>query len=306
MIPDSVVGRIVLITYNSATHLPGLLRDLEPLARSGEYSVTVVDNGSQDGTLAVLRAVDWVRLIQAPENPGYAGAINRARADGPAGVPTLILNPDVRIPSAAVRALFTALERPGVGIAAPTIEDPDGTTHPSLRREPSLLTAVGDAVLGSRVRRRPGRFSELIRNTADYPQIDEVAWATGAVLAVSADCDRAVGDWDSGRFFLYSEETDYCRRARACGFSVVHVPDAVAMHVGAGSGDSAPLQALQAVNRVRYYRKHHPRPAAWAFRVVVALHALARLRRPGQRRALGVLCGVWSAATLPGGRPGAL
>ena len=296
----------MLITYNSAAHLPDLLADLEPLARSGDFRVTAVDNGSQDGTLAVLRTVDWVRLVQAPENPGYAGGINRARVDGPVGVPLVILNPDLRIDADAVRALIAALDRPGIGITVPTIQDPDGTVYPSLRREPSLLRAVGDALLGSRLGRRPGRFSEMIRNTGAYPRIDRVAWATGAVLAISADCDRQVGAWDAGRFFLYSEETDYCRRARDRGFAVVHVPEAVAVHIGAGSGDSVPLQALQAVNRVRYYRKHHRRPAAALYRAVVMLHALARLGQPGQRRALGVLSGVRSARTLPGGRPGAL
>lgn len=305
-VAGAAAGHVIVVTYNSAAHLPDLLADLAGWVAADEIVVTVVDNGSQDDTLDLLRACDWLRLVRAPENPGYAGGINRARAAGPTGVPVLVLNPDLRLAAADGRALLARVQRPEAGIAVPAIRQPDGTTYPSLRREPSLSRAIGDAVLGARFGRRWGRFSEMIHQTQEYPGITGVDWATGAALAISANCDAQVGDWDADRFFLYSEETDYCRRARDLGFDVRHVPEVVAVHAGGGSGQSPALEALLAVNRVRYYRKHHRRTAGWLFRAVVALHALARFNQPGQRRALAVLCGLRAAESLPGGRRGGL
>jgi GT2 family glycosyltransferase len=134
-----------------------------------------------------------------------------------------------------------------------------------------------------------------------YERQGPVDWATGAAILISAEADAAVGDWDSGRFFLYSEETDYCRRLREAGHQIRYVPDAVVSHKGGGSGTGADLVALNEVNRVRYYRKYHGRLATAAFRAVVALSEVLRAYRPANRRALRAVLSRRSGALLPGG-----
>jgi GT2 family glycosyltransferase len=168
-------------------------------------------------------------------------------------------------------------------MAVPTLLDFEGHLYPSLRREPSLTTAVGDALFGRHFKRRPVILSEIMRDEREYVDRHPVDWAVGAALVVSAACDRAVGAWDE-RFFLYSEETDYAARARALGFRVEYVPRARARHRGAGSGQSDALMALNAVNRVRYWEKH--KRTARAMRAAVLLHELLRAASPGHRLAL--------------------
>jgi GT2 family glycosyltransferase len=128
-----------------------------------------------------------------------------------------------------------------------------------------------------------------------------VDWATGAALAVSVEADRAIGAWDEDRFFLYCEETDYARRLREAGWTIRYRPDAVMTHHGGGSGSGPALVALNEVNRVRYFRKYHGRPASAAFRLIVTLNAALRARRPTHRRALRALLSERSWGTLPGG-----
>ena len=110
-----------------------------------------------------------------------------------------------------------------------------------------------------------------------------------------------VGPWDADRFFLYSEETDYCRRIRKSGHDIRFEPRAVVVHRGAGSGTSDELHALMEVNRVRYYRKWHSAPATAAFAGITVLHNLARVRRTRNRAALQALLSVRARAALPGG-----
>lgn len=274
---------VVIVTYNSAGYIGGLLRSL-PLAAPGlTLQIIVVDNGSADATVNVARQFQDVTCIPVGKNLGYAGGINLGRGYVSSDAALLVLNPDVRFEPGALGEMYSALERPDVGIVVPMLLDPMGCRYPSLRREPSLTRALGDALFGRKFACRPGWLSQMIWNEAPYHVRHAVDWATGAVVLISAACDAAVGPWDE-RFFLYSEETDYAARARSAGFRVEYVPTAQVRHRGGGSGGSQALVALMAVSRIRYMEKrgHWPR----TFRGVVALHELLRSSGAAHRSAL--------------------
>ena len=141
----------------------------------------------------------------------------------------------------------------------------DGSLYMSMRREPSALRALGEAIFGGRLPMRPGWLSETIRDSTEYDRPRDVDWAGGAAMLISDACNDDVGEWDDSRFFLYSEEVDYAARARRSGYRVRYVPSACAFHEGGGSGRSSGLQALMAVNRIRYYDKYHRWPATCLF-----------------------------------------
>jgi N-acetylglucosaminyl-diphospho-decaprenol L-rhamnosyltransferase len=299
---DPVDCTILVVSYNSARHIGQLLESIPAAAEGLRTRVIIIDNGSLDGTVATLRARQDITLIETGENLGYAGAINLGRkVSGYAG-PVMILNPDLVLEPGALARLYQALGEPGVGIALPKLLDPGGEEYLSLRREPSLSRAVGDAVLGRHLPRRPGWLSETIRDRRAYQEGRDVPWGGGAALLVSGDCGHAVGDWDDGRFFLYSEETDFAARARAHGYRVRYVPEARVRHEGDGSGQSPGLAALLAVNRVRYYEKYHRRPSTSLFRAAVALHHLLRLADHRSRVALRAVVRRSAWADLPGSR----
>jgi N-acetylglucosaminyl-diphospho-decaprenol L-rhamnosyltransferase len=293
---------VIIVTYNSAPHIGRLLDSLPSATQGLRTRCLVVDNDSSDDTLAIVRSRDDAEAIEAGENLGYAGAINLARSLIGACSSLLILNPDLVLEPGAVVHLHEALDRPGVGVAAPMLLSENGSLYFSTRREPSLTRSVGEAVFGARLPRRPGWLSETIREPAAYLRLRDVAWAGGAALLISAACNEAVGDWDDGRFFLYSEETDFAARARRCGFLIRYVPNARARHEDGGSGRSPALIALMAVNRVRYYEKYHRRPATSFFRATVILHSLLRAADPSQRAALRALLRRSRWHDLPGGR----
>jgi GT2 family glycosyltransferase len=198
----------------------------------------------------------------------------------------LVLNADLRIAPNAIRELQVALDDPAVGVAVPALTDHQGELLWSVRREPSVLRALGDALLGAHLPQRPGALGEIDRNASAYDHPHAIDWATGAALLISDACDERVGRWDDTRFFLYSEETDFAARARCEGYRVEFVPAARVEHGEGGSGRSPASGALLAINRVRYYEKHHGRLASAAFRAVVVLHELLRAVDPAHRRAL--------------------
>jgi len=247
---------IVIVAYNSA-HVIGELLDSIPAALAGMTAdVVVVDNASTDGT-AELVAARGHRVVRSA-NVGFAGGINRGVREAADSDAVLALNPDVRLAPGALPPLVRSLRSPGTGIAAPRVLTDDGELFPSLRREPSLGRAMG--------LNRTGWpwFSEYVARPEEYAASRPVDWALGAVLLFSRACYDAVGGWDES-YFLYSEETDFCLRARDLGYTTRYEPASVAVHIGGASGQNERTHAMQIVNRVRLYRRRHPGLSAWAY-----------------------------------------
>jgi N-acetylglucosaminyl-diphospho-decaprenol L-rhamnosyltransferase len=284
---------VVVVTYNSATVLPGLLRSLDDGLRGVSWHLIVADNASADDSVAVARQlVPDCRIAQTGRNAGYAAAFNAALRVAEPYDAVLILNPDVRLRPGSVAKLVARLGGDGAeraGIAVPRILDEDGGVAFSLRREPTVRRAFGEALLGQRA----GRFAALGETVVDrdaYFRDGTVEWATGAVMLMSRACLEASGPWEE-RFFLYSEETEFALRARDRGFLTSLVADAEVVHIGGESRVSPALWSLLTVNRVRLYGMRHSRPATALFWSAVFLREASRaaLGHPRSRRALAAL-----------------
>jgi GT2 family glycosyltransferase len=298
---------VVIVTYNSAHDIISLLEALPAAAAGITLRTIIVDNGSTDSTIDLVRDRCDVSCIEAGANLGYSGGINVGRRHAGDFSALLVLNPDVVLEPGALYAMFAAFSDPGIGIVAPMLLDDDGNLYHSLRREPTVARAIGDGLLGNKLHRRPGWLSDIVRDESSYSHCHAVDWASGAALLISAACDRAVGPWDE-RFFLYSEDTDYAARARAAGFRIEYLPTARVRHRGGGSGQSSALTALMAISRIRYVEKDRAYP--WPYRLSVIMCEALRSRDPGHRTALKAVLNrsKWPALMIgllnpPGGAP---
>ena len=281
---------VIIVTYNSAADIGLLLDDLRVAACEHSMRVVVVDNDSADDTAAIVKTYPDVEFVDSGGNLGYAGGINAALPYTGPCESVLILNPDLRVlPAAISRMLATIRSDDHVGAVVPRILDEDGTTYPSLRFEPSTSRMAGDACFGRSLwRGRPGYLSEFDYRRNSYRVAHDVDWATGAAIMIRGEVVRRVGYWDE-RFFLYSEEVEFCRRVRDAGFVVRYEPDAVVSHRLGGSGSSPALAALMAVNRVRYVELHHGKTYTAAFRCAVALAEALRAYDSTHRHSLAVV-----------------
>ncbi len=269
---DSSIN-VVVVTHNSTYVLPECLASLPVgFADVGSYRLTIVDNASSDGTveLATELAPD-ASVLELGRNAGYAAAINAAMSKQPPADHTLVLNPDIRLHAGSVSALVNAVRRPGVGIAVPKMLDERGALQHSLRREPTVLRAVAEAVIGGRRASRHRAIGEVVGRAEQYDFEQATTWATGAAMLISRACSDAVGAWDES-FFLYSEETDFCLRARDAGLLTWYTPAACVTHLGGESNTSPQLWSRLTANRIRLYAKRHGRASTAAFRIAVVLN----------------------------------
>lgn len=289
---------VIVVTYRSAADIGHLIDSLRTEARSHRLRVIIADNDSPDDTLAVASAHDDIVAMSTGGNLGYSGGINAAMAAVGEADAILVLNPDMTVDPGAIAAMLGRLAEPHVGIVVPVMLDGADRGTTSLRREPSVLRSLGDALFGGRFRRRPGPLAEMVLAPSEYVTPHRVDWATGAALLISQDAATAVGEWDE-RFFLYSEETDYFRRAREAGFATWFEPAAVVRHSEGGSGESLPLFTLLAVNRIRYFAKYHGRLATSMFHATAVLNEVMRSADPRHRARLRIIVSPRSWSGLP-------
>ncbi|MEV0623161.1 glycosyltransferase [Nonomuraea sp. NPDC050404] len=300
---------VVIVTYNSGEIIEECLTSLGPALRdAGPTRTIVVDNDSGDDTVdKVLAAGPGVELVRTGRNGGFAAGVN-AGITAASGCDVLVLNADIRLHPDSVRLLRERLAETGVGIAVPRLTHEDGTLQLSLRRRPTVLRAVGEALIGGNRAGMYAPLGELVVDPRAYSVPGSPDWATGAAWLISRECLETAGLLDE-RYFLYSEETEYMLRIRDHGFTIAYEPRAQAVHLGGDQANSAPLWTLAALNRVRLHRERHGRARALLMRLAVALNealrAVSRGRVAGtrHRRALRALFTMSKWPTLPGAPP---
>ncbi len=271
---------VIVVTHDRTELALATLASARAAAEDVEAQWLVVDSGSTDDTPAAIeRAFPGVQVLRRA-NIGFAAANNVALALA-RGRYVLLLNPDVEIASGTFAQLLAALDaRPRVGIASVIQQGAEGELQYSIRRYPSPLRALGEALALGR-----GRFSEEERTLARYREERSAEWLVGAFLIVRAEVIAQIGGLDE-RFFLYSEETDWCYRARAAGWDVRHLPRMVVTHHNTPTARPE-LVAQLSYAKLLFARKHYARAHAVAIRAALALRHGMR----AQRHALAVLVG---------------
>ncbi len=257
MAPDERTVTIVVVSFNSARLLPEFFASLGSALEGVEASVVLSDNASTDDSIAVAASA-WpgVIIVSSPTNRGYAAAINAGVRAAPPAQAVVVLNDDIRLAPGAIEPMLRGLEDPGVGVVVPMLTDGDGRLLKSQRREPTILRALGEAILGGRAASRSSATSEIVQPDAAYQTECDVAWASGCAWAISEACWSAVGPWDES-LFLYGEDLDYALRVKDAGLRIRYTPASSAVHLVGPSHRDPRLWSMLMWNRYRVYRRRH-------------------------------------------------
>jgi len=268
---------VLIVNYAS---WPLTLRCIESMreARYGDLEIVVVDNDSVEPP----ELPSGVRLIRNKENVGFARAHNTGiTASG--GDPVVIINPDTVVEPdffELIEQFFEENQR--VGIAGPRILDSEGDLQLSARREISALSGfLGRTSLLTRLFPNSSIVKSQFPAVTDPSHPTSVDWVSGACMVVRRDTLRNVGLLDE-RFFMYFEDADLCRRARAAGWLVYYLPHVEIVHQTGASSRSKPMAIwLLHKSAFLYHRKHGAHGPLGVYSAVVlaglALRALAKL-----------------------------
>ncbi|MGB9184655.1 MAG: glycosyltransferase [Solirubrobacteraceae bacterium] len=275
---------VVIVSFNTRDLLERCLRALHQHADIPVQTI-VVDNASTDGSREVVRdRFPDVELVELSTNTGFAHANNvgfrRCR-----GTYVLLLNSDAFIHSGSLNELVATAERhPRAAAVGPRLLNPDGTLQRSAWPFPRAGRLLLEAFGLHRLLRRSGLLEDL--GIWAHDQERSVDFLVGACLLLRADALSELIGFDEG-FWLYGEEADLQRRARARGWSVIFTPRAVVTHVGgASSVASSPRLRHFYAGQMRFLRKHGG-PGAWpAARFALLAGSVLRRRWTAARVAM--------------------
>ena len=259
-----------------------LLRCLDAIERTTppdlEHEILVLDNASDDGSAEAVRQLGRdIRLIELDRREGKAANDSRLlqEARGEFG---LLLNEDSELRPGAVAALLGALESDrNAAVAGAQLLAPDGGEVPCAWRLPSAETVLAGAFFMHR----------RVTVESGGEGIRPVGWVQSSAMMVRRDAAEHVG-WFDHDFFVYSDETDFCKRLWDAHWKVLYVPSARAVHDDQMAQDVSGAERRIVEyhrNRDRYLRKHLGRVEAVLMRPLLAwpylLRAAAALVLPG-------------------------
>jgi len=252
---------VVVVTWNA---LPWVEQCLDSV-RGNE--VVVVDHGSTDGTLELVRErYPDVRIVEQ-ENKGMGGG-NNAGMRIAAGRYFLLLNSDAWVVGDGLAKLVEFADaHPEAAVVGPRLLNTDGTLQRSVRAEPTLWRLATEYLFIRKLAPHSRLLNPLYAGGFDHASEAEVDWLYGPALLVRRDAADSVGLFDES-FFMFSEEVDWMTRFRRAGWKVLFTPSAEVVHVGGAShGGGMYVENLR--GHLRFMAKHHGPRAAERTRVLL-------------------------------------
>lgn len=231
---------VAVVVYNSENEVLNVLGSIIGNTEKTEYSVTVIDNNSSDGTVKLVREkYPEVSVIQTGENRGFGTAHNKML--GTDSVYHAIVNPDITFEGDVLSGLCKYLdENPDVAMVTPKILNPDGSIQQLPKRAPTKRYMI----LGRLSRFLPVFRSvreEYTRSNENLTEPTEIEFCTGCFMLMRTELFNKVGGFDE-KYFMYMEDADLSDRIREYG-KIVYNPEFSVTHNWAG-GSSKNLKLL--------------------------------------------------------------
>jgi len=217
---------IVIVNWNTKDLLRDCLESVYKTVKDVTFEVIVVDNASQDGSVAMVReAFPCVDIIENSENRGFSAANNQALR-AMKGRYALLLNTDAILTEGAVHELFAFMEdHDGAAMAGGQLLNEDGSRQNSIANFPTLFSLLMNLPLLEAL--FPGRYPSKRYEHREPLAVESVI---GACVLVRRRAVDEVGMLDEGYFFFF-EETDWAFRMQSAGYKVYHVPSARIYHL---------------------------------------------------------------------------
>jgi len=265
---------IVIVNWNTRDLLAQCLASIFATTSSLALEVFVVDNASSDGSPEMVRRdFPQVILLANDENLGFARANNQAIAQS-TGRYVLLLNSDTEVTEGALETLVSFMEAtPDAGAVGGQLLFADGRVQTSHGTFPTLFSEMVNT-LGLVAWRSTSPASNPAQTLHESVATD---WLLGACLMVRRQVVEQVGGLDE-RFFMYSEEIDWCRRIKEHGWQIYYVPQAQIVHYWRGSSSQNRDRMKVELYRSKflYFRKHNGRMAETMLRVTVLITSLLK------------------------------
>lgn len=265
---------IIIVNWNVANLLKACLDSiLTSPTEPDALEIIVVDSASTDDSVTMLkRDYPQIKLIEQRENVGFTRG-NNIGLETSVGRYILLLNPDTEVLDDALEKMIEYMEtHPQVGIIGPQTLNSDHTMQSTKRRFPTFLIGIFESTWLQALAPK-SILDSYYANDISNDAIADVDWVQGSALMARREVYQKIGELDEG-YIMYSEEMDWCKRAKAAGWRVVYFGQAQIIHHGGKSSDQTPARKhihFQQ-SKLRYFRKHHGWAQAQALRLILLIN----------------------------------
>jgi N-acetylglucosaminyl-diphospho-decaprenol L-rhamnosyltransferase len=275
---------IVIVCWNDKEYLEQCLNSLYQGGLRSIFDVVAVDNGSSDGSQAMLREkFPQVQLIQNDHNAGLGRASNQG-IEATQGRYVLLLNNDTLVNGPSFDAMVEFLDtHPEAGAVGGQLLNADGTVQscyndfPSLHEEFLIATRLGEFL-----------WDGYPANVTDT-QVRSVDWMGSACLMLRRKALDHVGLLDE-EYFIYGDEADLQYRLKQAGWQLYYLPHATTIHYGGGSMNRWGRRKMVYRGHMLFFKKNYGPFRATALRAMLGSLSLVKMV-------------IWGAAfVLPGWR----
>jgi len=232
---ETFLVTVTTVLYNSEAALERYAAAMAPAVERGVVRLLAVDNASPDGSAALLeRLLPGAETISSAANLGFAGGCNLAWSEVRSRY-WLLLNPDVEADAEGIERLVEWMDRhPGVGLASPRLQGPDGREMPVARAHDSILRSLVRAFRLHRLLPRRMRSRWLLPAEREATDVID-GWVPGAALIARREAVAEAGPLDE-RLFIYGEDREWCWRVSRAGWGIGLCVEVAFVH---GHGTSA-------------------------------------------------------------------
>jgi len=221
---------IVILNYKTQKLVKYCIWGIKKLKLPLKYEIIVIDNNSDDGCAEMIKKnfID-VKFIQADENRGYAAG-NNLGIKKAQGKYLLILNPDIAFLGKAIEKMYEFMENhPEIGILGPKLLNADYTLQYSCGIFPDWHLPFYRRTFLGKTKNGQAWLKKYLMMEWNHQENREIDWVFGACLMVRKKALDKIGLLDE-RFFLYLEDTDWCRRFWENNYKVVYFAKAEVIH----------------------------------------------------------------------------
>jgi len=233
----------IIINYRSRDFLEHCIESIFKHADSFSFEIVIVNN--DENPLEKISDSANVKIVEHNVNKGFAEAANLG-AKQSCGKVLFFLNADAEVLDPNIKDILTAFNDVPVGAAAPKLVLPDGS--------PQSWGAGCEVTTWNIIKNNLGFIESKGLWQAENSQ--EIAWASGAALAVSKEVFNECDGFDEN-FFMYFEDVDLCKRIRNAGKKIMLLPHIKILHIGGQSKSSTKEQKKQYYESQDYYFKKH-------------------------------------------------
>lgn len=259
LMPKNIIDiSVVILNYNTAALT---VRCLETLLSSDIHpyvmEVIVCDNGSVDGSVALLRKTfPTVRIIENKKNLGFAAGNNPGIKDA-RGRYVLLLNSDTEVPRDTLRVMLQYMdEHPSVGASTCKLLLADGSMDPACHRGfPTPWVAFTYMTKLEKLFPKTRLFGEYHQGYKDLRTIHEVDCIVGAFFLTRAEVISQVGLLDED-YFMYGEDIDWAYRIKKAGWQIIYNPTVTILHKKKQSGRANIMQKRRITTEI-YFHKYN-------------------------------------------------